>query len=56
MNKVSMGTYIEMSIVVEFVTSKHFVSKIFQKEKIKVGVTTYFATVIERAILRKEPS
>jgi hypothetical protein len=35
-------------------TPKHFVSKFVQKTKLKIEVSTYFAIVIGRAILRKE--
>jgi hypothetical protein len=56
MDKVTMGTYLEMLIVVKFVTPKHFVSKFVQKKELKIGVSKYFAIVNERAILRKESS
>jgi hypothetical protein len=51
MDKATMGTYLEMLRVVD---TKHFVSKFVQKTKSKIGVSTYFAIVIGRSILRKE--
>jgi hypothetical protein len=55
MEKATLRTYLEMLRVVKFVIdTKHFVSKFFQKTKLKIGVSTYFAIVIGQAILRKE--
>jgi hypothetical protein len=55
MDKATMGTYLEVLRVVNLLlTPKHFVSKFVQKTKSKIGVSTYFAIVIGRAILRKE--
>jgi hypothetical protein len=55
MDKATMGTYLEMLRVVKFVIdTKTFCLKIFPENKLKIGDSTYFAIVIERAILRKE--
>jgi hypothetical protein len=55
MDKATMGTYLEMLRVVKFVIdTKRFCLKICPEKKLKIGVSTYFARVIGRAILRKE--
>jgi hypothetical protein len=47
MDEATMGTYLEMLRVVKFVIdTKTFVSKFFQKTKLKIGIPTYFAIVI----------
>jgi hypothetical protein len=49
------GTYLEMLRVVKFlIDTKKIVSKFFQKKKLKIGVSTYFAILIGREMLRKE--
>jgi hypothetical protein len=55
MDKATMETYLEMLRVVKFVIyTKTFCFKICPENKIKIGVSTYFAIVIGRTILRKE--
>jgi hypothetical protein len=55
MDKATMGTYLEMLRVVNLLlTPKHFVSKFFQKTKLKIGASAYFAIVLGWEILRKE--
>jgi hypothetical protein len=50
-----MGTYLEMLRIVKFVIdTKTFCLKIRPESKIKILVSTYFAIVIRREILRKE--
>jgi hypothetical protein len=57
MDKATMETYLEMLRAVKFVIdTKTFCLKIHPENKIKIGVSTYFAKVIGQAILRKESS
>jgi hypothetical protein len=57
MDKETIGTYLEMLRDVKFVIDMNtFCLKICPENKIKIGVSTYFAKVIGRAIPRKESS
>jgi hypothetical protein len=54
-NKATMGTYLETLRVVKYVIdTKTFCLKIRPENKIKIGVSKYFAIVIGPVILRKE--
>jgi hypothetical protein len=55
MDKATMGTYLEMLRVVKFVIdTKTFCLQIRPGKKLNIEVSTYFAIVIGREILRKE--
>jgi hypothetical protein len=55
MDKETIGAYLEMLRVDKFfIEIKTFCLKIRPECKIKIGVSTYFAIVIGRDILRKE--